>query len=498
MNTVTRLNDSMARKWGLIATRFLPFADVATRELPLSRLLRLSLFQVTVGMALALLNGTLNRVMIVELHVPAWLVSSMIALPLVFAPFRALVGFRSDHHRSALGWKRVPYIWMGTLMQFGGLAIMPFALIVLSGDTNGPVLYGQIGAAIAFLLVGAGLHTTQTGGLALATDLATPENRPRVVALLYVMLLVGTMVSALGFGALLEEFKQVKLIQVIQGAALLTMVLNLIALWKQEARNPSRTAAAPGEARPSFRESWRAFMHGGRSARLLVAVGLGSAGFSMQDVLLEPYGGEIMHMAVASTTQLTAMIACGALAAFVLAARWFLHGGEPHRLAAIGAVIGIFAFAAVVFADPVGSQLLFRVGALLIGFGGGLFSVATLTAAMAHDTGARNGLALGAWGAVQASAGGLAIGLGGALRDGVAYLAAHGTLGAVVSGPSVGYSVVYYIEIVLLFATLIAIGPLVRTPRERRGATLGTTPGMTPGTRQTTLPGKFGLTEFPG
>lgn len=493
MNTVTRLNNRLASKWSLLATRFLPFADVATRELPLGRLMRLSLFQVSVGMALALLNGTLNRVMIVELHVPAWLVSSMIALPLVFAPFRALIGFRSDHHRSALGWKRVPYIWMGTLMQFGGLAIMPFALIVLSGDTNGPVLYGQIGVAIAFLLVGAGLHTTQTSGLALATDLATPENRPRVVALLYVMLLVGTMVSAIGFGALLQDFKQVKLIQVIQGAALLTMVLNLIALWKQEARVPSRTLPIPGEARPSFRESWRAFIQGGRSARLLVAVGLGSAGFSMQDVLLEPYGGEILHMPVASTTQLTAMIACGALAAFVLAARWFHHGGEPHRLASIGVVVGIFAFAAVVFADPVGSQLMFRFGALLIGFGGGLFSVATLTAAMNHDTGARNGLALGAWGAVQASAGGLAIGLGGWLRDVVTYLASQGTLGSVASGASIGYSVVYYIEIVLLFATLVAIGPLVRTPRDRRSPAQRTAATSTPA-----RPGKFGLTEFPG
>ena len=154
--TVIRLNASLASQWSRVATGFLPFADVATKELPLGRLLRLSLFQVSVGMALVLLNGTLNRVMIVELGVPAWLVSLMVALPLVFAPFRALVGFRSDNHRSALGWKRVPYIWMGTLLQFGGLAIMPFALIVLSGDSHGHPIYGQIGAALAFLLVGAG------------------------------------------------------------------------------------------------------------------------------------------------------------------------------------------------------------------------------------------------------------------------------------------------------------------------------------------------------
>ncbi len=108
--------------------------------LPLGRLLRLSLFQVTVGMAVVLLIGTLNRVMIVELGVPAWLVALMVSLPLVFAPFRALVGFRSDTHRSVLGWRRVPYLWFGTLLQFGGFAIMPFALLVLSGDTHGPIV----------------------------------------------------------------------------------------------------------------------------------------------------------------------------------------------------------------------------------------------------------------------------------------------------------------------------------------------------------------------
>ena len=108
----------------------------------------------------------------------------MISLPLVFAPFRAVVGFKSDTHRSVLGWRRVPYLWMGTLIQFGGLAIMPFALIVLSGDSNGPIIIGQAAAGLAFLLVGAGLHTTQTVGLALATDLSPPETHPKVVALL--------------------------------------------------------------------------------------------------------------------------------------------------------------------------------------------------------------------------------------------------------------------------------------------------------------------------
>ena len=83
----------------------LPFADAATKELPLGRLMRLSLFQVTVGMAAVLLIGTLNRVMIVELAVPAWIVAVMLSLPLLFAPLRALVALgplvRADAPRSS-------------------------------------------------------------------------------------------------------------------------------------------------------------------------------------------------------------------------------------------------------------------------------------------------------------------------------------------------------------------------------------------------------------
>src|SRR6056297_3257220 len=100
-----------------IGPKYLPFADVATPEVPLSRLLRLSLFQVTVGMALVLLVGTLNRVMIVELAVPASIVAVMLAMPLLFAPLRALIGHRSDTHKRALGLRRVPYIWKGTMYQ---------------------------------------------------------------------------------------------------------------------------------------------------------------------------------------------------------------------------------------------------------------------------------------------------------------------------------------------------------------------------------------------
>jgi BCD family chlorophyll transporter-like MFS transporter len=470
----------LAAAWTLLGPRFLPFADAASAELPLARLLRLSLFQVAVGMATALLVGTLNRVMIVELGVPAWLVALMVSLPLLAAPFRALIGHRSDTHRSFLGWRRVPYLWLGTLLQFGGLAIMPFALLVLSGSGHGPVWVGQLGAALAFLLVGAGLQTTQTAGLALATDLAPAAARPRVVALMYVMLLAGMIGSGFVFSLLLAEFTPLRLIQVIQGAALLTVVLNVIALWQQEARDPARTAH--DRLRPTFAASWARLMQVPRTRRFLVAVALGTAAFNMQDIVLEPYGGEILGLSVSATTALTALLAAGALGAFALAARVLSHGLDPCRLAAYGATAGLFAFAAVIFAAPLESPLLFRGGTVLIGFGGGLFAVGTLTAAMGIELEDATGLALGAWGAVQATAAGVAIALGGALRDVVGSLAAQGALGPTLTSGAVGYGFVYQLELLLLFMTLIAIGPLVR----RRSAPAGSRAQS------------FGLAEFPG
>ncbi len=146
--TLPRLADfSVLRRAARFCLPFgaLAFGDIGTPELPLGRLLRLSLFQVSVGMALVLLNGTLNRVMVIELGLPASLVALLIALPLVVAPFRALIGFRSDNHRSVIGWRRIPYIWIGTLLQFGGFALMPFGLLVLSQNDPRPPRPGILG-----------------------------------------------------------------------------------------------------------------------------------------------------------------------------------------------------------------------------------------------------------------------------------------------------------------------------------------------------------------
>jgi MFS transporter, BCD family, chlorophyll transporter len=294
------------------------------------------------------------------------------------------------------------------------------------------------------------------------------------------MLLFGMAASSEAFSLLLENFTQIRLIKVIQGAALLTMVLNSIALWKQEPRNPALTAG--NKSQPSFWDSWHKFIGHDRAKRFLVGVGLGTAGFSMQEIVLEPYGAQVLGLSVSATSLLTGLLAFGGLLAFTWSARLLSRGADPYRLAANGALCGLVAFSAVIFSGPLYAPNLFRIGVLLIGFGNGLFSVGMLTAAMAREQDGESGLALGAWGAVQATAGGIAIALGGALADLISDLGAQGMLGTALSQPDSGYGVVYHIEVGLLFATLIAVGPLVRSIKQR----------------QVSNSQSFGLAEFPG
>ncbi len=143
--------------------------------------------------------------------------------------------------------------------------------------------------------------------------------------------------------------------------------------------------------------------------RLLLAVAIGSAAFSMQDILLEPYGGEILGLSVGETTRLTGLWAFGTMAGFAWAAHSLQHGAQMYRIAARGlldrdlSLLGRHLCLAARYQRP------FHLGAFGIGSGGGLFAVGTMLAAMGIAERSDSGLVVGAWGAVQATAIGAAM-----------------------------------------------------------------------------------------
>ena len=451
-----------------ISKNILPFSDAGSANFSLFQLLRLSLFQISVGMATVMLAGTLNRVMIVELLVPASLVAIMIAIPVLIAPLRTFYGHKSDTYKSFIGWKRIPYMWFGSLFQFGGLAIMPFAIIILSGDqTVGPSWAGEVLVAIAFLFTGIGMHITQTVGLALAADRATKENRPRVVALLYFMFLFGMGISAVVIGILLADFSKLRLIQVVQGSAVLTLILNLVAVWRQEQIIINQQKNDKSE---KFFLSWKKFISDRKTNSLIWVVFWGTLAFSMQDVLLEPYGGQILGLSVSETTNLTGVWALGALLGLALAANNSKKTVSSVSNAMTALLIGIVGFSAIIFSSPMQFPFLYFLGTLFIGFGTGLFSVSLLIIAMAlsSKTNLGSGFILGSWGAAQAIGAGLGIAVGGILRDVVNKIALSGYLGSTFENNSIGYIFVYHLEILFIFITLIALGMLSQEINKRK------------------------------
>jgi BCD family chlorophyll transporter-like MFS transporter len=249
----------------------------------------------------------------------------------------------------------------------------------------------------------------------------------------------------------LQDFSPGVLIRTIQAAAVITVCLNVVALWKQEARTRDRRPGYQQED-PDFMASFKLFCSGDNAMRRLWAVGLGTMAFSMEEILLEPFGGEILHLSVSQTTYLTAGLAMGGLVGFAWASKVLSQGADPFRMACRGAWVGIPAFLAVLISAPLASSELFTLGAICIGFGAGLFGHGTLTATMNQAPPGQAGLALGAWGAVQASTAGLAMALGGIIRDTVAQFTDSAT----------AYSTVYGIEVVLLLATLLVMNPLVK------------------------------------
>jgi BCD family chlorophyll transporter-like MFS transporter len=132
-------------------------------------------------------------------------------------------------------------------------------------------------------------------------------------------------------------------------------------------------------------------------------------------------------------------------------------------MASIGAFVGIPAFFAVIVSAPLHMPVLFGMGAWAIGFGSGLFAHGTLTATMNLAPKDQVGLALGAWGAVQATCAGASVAIGGVLHDVVAALGARGALPPTLTGPTASYTLVYSLEVLLLLATLFAMTPLIRT-----------------------------------
>lgn len=433
------------------------FARHGTLKLWL-KVLRLGLFQFGMGLTLAPITGTLNRVLIDNMRISAALVGLLIAIHYFVSPVRALIGYRSDLQRARGRW-RTPYIVMGALLTFGGLDTAGFSLVLLSGKGNLPYLPALIICLLIFAAYGVGVNVLETAYLALVSDLTPPKERGRVLAVMWMMLVLGTIVSSVLLGGLLVNYSDERLIAILQTSALIFLILTFVSLWKQERMRPDGTVIseyAEVRVRTSLGESLRLLWRQPALRSLFVILFLGTAAFASHDILLEPYGGQVLHMSISATTGLTGLWGVAMLVA-IPAAGWMLwRGYSPVLPILLGCAVGALGFLVISIASDAALVTPFRSGVWLIGMGRGLFIVGSLALVMGLTDRSHAGLFLGLWGVMQALAQGL-----GAVGGGLARDLAEARTGSVV----LGYTAVYGAA---LFGLLIALLLLLMLRPDRK------------------------------
>ncbi len=428
---------------------------------------RLGLAQVAVGAVAALMLSTLNRVMVVELGLPASVPSALVALHFAVQLSRARLGFASDRGGGAAGARRAPWVVGGAGLLAAGAALAAGGTALAA--TNRAA--GLAACVVAYAAIGLGLSATGTALLAAAAERAAPAQLGRVAAALWVMMIAGIVASAGVTGALLDPFSPRRLVLVGVGVGAAAFALAVVAATGRALRGGS-AADVRGDApatpdAPPFAAAWRAAAAEPATRRFIGFVFLAMLAFSAQDLILEPFAGVVFGMTPGETTRLGGLQNGGVLLGMLGAAALSARVGTLRGWAAGGCLASAAAFVALAQAPALGSAAALMAIVFTLGVSNGVFTVGGVGAMMALTAPAdaarggasQAGLRLGIFGSAQAVAYGIGGFAGGAASD-LARLA--------LGSPAAGYAAVFVGEAVL-FAGAAWLA-LRSAPRARLGA----------------------------
>jgi BCD family chlorophyll transporter-like MFS transporter len=363
-------------------------------------IVRLGLVQSALGAIVVLATSTLNRVMVVEMALPAALPAALVAWHYAVQLSRPRWGHGSDR-----GISRTAFIIYGMGILALGAVLAANATVVLR---DWPVL-GTSLAVIAFAMIGAGVSASGTSLLALLASRVAPQRRPAAAAIVWVMMIVGIVVTAIVAGQLLDPYSAQRLVLVASGVALTAFVVTLLAVRGVEAGlAPSRPdAAAPAVSfSTALREIWKEKL--ARDFTLFVFISM--LAYSAQDLILEPFSGLLFGYSLGKSTQLAGLQHGGVLAGMVLAgALGTLLRGDRTQWMKGSIVFGCAASALMLaalsasgFAGPAWPLAPLVFG---LGFANGIFAVSAIGLMMSFaGSGHRSdeGVRMGVWGAAQA------------------------------------------------------------------------------------------------
>ena len=402
--------------------------------------LQVSLVNAAVALMILPLNSTLNRVMINELRLSATLVAVLISLRFITSPTRIWFGRISDT-RPIGGLHRTWYIVIGIVLMAAGLVSAPHVALAI------PRL-GLPGILLAFLsfgVLGLGVNLTTPLYFALVADQSTEIQRPRIVAAMFILLGISSVVASFAIGAAVEPYTEERLIRVFYAIAAVAVLLTGLGLVRLERRrqtvNPTSTAAQP-ENRP---RAVRDLLLKNREAlRFFVYLLLGFIAVEAQEVILEPYAARFFQMTPGETTRLTGITGIASLITLALGAVLVNRIGHKPT-ATIGIGVASIGLLLVMAGGPMGNSTLLTGAVFILGLGAGLLTMTNLALMMNMTDERHAGVFLGAWGFAQAVGVGSGNILGGVLRD----------LGLLLFGGQLAsYFTVFVGEIILLLAAV--------------------------------------------
>ena len=428
-------------------------------------IVRLGLVQTALGAIIVLTTSTINRVMVVELALPAMLPGILVALHHFVQMARPRFGYGSD-----VGGRRTPWIIGGMTVLAGGGVLAAVATALMADS----VVTGTVVAFIAFVLIGLGAGAAGTSLLVLLAKRVAPERRPAAAAIVWIMMIAGFAVTAGTAGHFLDPYSPERLVAVTSVVSVSAVLLTLVTLYglegKQqpvEAQLSATSAEAAAGAMPAFRTALREIWQEQEARHFTIFVFVSMVAYSAQDLILEPYAGMVFGMTPGESTQMAGVQHSGVLLGMLIVAasgtllrtapgnmlRWWTVGG---CLASALALLGI----AVGGASAPDWPLTANVFAL--GVANGAFAVAAIASMMTlagHGTARREGLRMGLWGAAQA----IAFALGGFLGTVAVDITRHFS-----AEPATAYALVFGAE-AILFILAAWLGAATRADRSAPG-----------------------------
>ncbi len=419
-----------------------------TRPIGWLGIVRLGLVQAGLGSIVVLTTSTLNRVMVIELALPALIPGALVAFHYVLQVLRPRLGYGSD-----LGGRRTPWI-------LGGMAALALGGMGAAGGTAlmATHLAAGIGVAlVAFALVGVGVGSAGTALLTLLAKRVDPTRRAAAATIVWLMMIAGIAVTATVAGKLLDPFSPERLVIVTSVAAAVAFVVAVLAVWGMEG-DASQPVALPAAQSGGFLAALAEIWAEPQARRFAIFVFVSMLAYSAQELILEPFAGAVFALTPGQSTGLTGLHHAGVLGGMALVAVCsVLAGGFRVRAmristvgGCVGSAVGILLLAA---SGPLGLGWPLREGVLLLGGANGAFAVSAIGSMMglaSNGRASREGTRMGLWGAAQA----LAFGAGGLTGTAASDLARH-----VFGSPATAYAAVFGMEAVLfLAAARLAMG----------------------------------------